>query len=180
MATMPDHSWPRMAPGLAYCSRTICRSEPQMPHSAISTSTSPGPGSGQGTCSRAILRRLHKRLPASVVRARRKHSAPPPASASDSDVGQVRIRMPNADFVVGLMPLFELMTRRHHLLALDIDRGGQCEQRRPPVQLFSTRNAPVSIPAGGPDVEGWKPGKSPVGCGSARHPPSGALFRGTG
>ena len=54
-ATMPDHSCPRMAPGLAYRSNTIWRSEPQMPHSAISTSTSPVPGSGHGTCSTATL-----------------------------------------------------------------------------------------------------------------------------
>ena len=71
-ATMPDHSWPRMAPGLAYRSRTMCRSEPQMPHSAISTSTSPVPAPDMAPARRLFCRRPHKRLPASVVMARGK------------------------------------------------------------------------------------------------------------
>src|SRR5580692_1032277 len=33
----------------------MCRSDPQMPHSATSTSTSPGPGAGEGTSWTAIL-----------------------------------------------------------------------------------------------------------------------------
>ena len=41
---MPDHSWPRMAPGFTYRSNTRWRSDPQIPHSATSTSSSPGRG----------------------------------------------------------------------------------------------------------------------------------------
>ena len=50
-ATVPDHSWPRMAPGRAYRSSTRWRSDPQMPHSATSDQDLVGHRFGYGDLS---------------------------------------------------------------------------------------------------------------------------------
>ncbi len=47
-ATVPENSWPSIAPALPPHSMRKCRSEPQIPQWLTSSSSSPGPGTGVG------------------------------------------------------------------------------------------------------------------------------------
>ena len=46
---LPENSCPITDPGAIAGEGSMCRSDPQMPQNAISTTTSPAPGSGSGS-----------------------------------------------------------------------------------------------------------------------------------